>query len=69
MLELASALARLEPRPRRSIAFLAFFGEEKGLLGSRYYVAHPLVPLARTVAARMSVRAAGRDEQPVLTMS
>jgi len=31
--------------------------------------AHALTALARTVAARMSVRAAGRDEQPVLTIS
>jgi hypothetical protein len=50
VVELAAALARLSPRPRRSIVFLAFFGEEKGLLGSAYYAAHPLVPLAKTVA-------------------
>ena len=37
--------------PKRSIVFLAAFGEEKGLLGSQYYVEHPLVPLADTVAA------------------
>jgi Zn-dependent M28 family amino/carboxypeptidase len=30
--------------------FLAFFGEELGLVGSRYYGAHPIFPLARTVA-------------------
>jgi hypothetical protein len=50
VIELASALSRVQPRPRRSIVFLAFFGEEKGLLGSSYYVAHPLVPLEKTVA-------------------
>lgn len=50
VIELASALASLEPRPRRSILFLTFFGEEKGLLGSRYYGEHPLVPVAKTVA-------------------
>jgi Zn-dependent M28 family amino/carboxypeptidase len=50
MMELASALARLETRPRRSILFLALFGEEKGLLGSRYYGRHPIYPLERTVA-------------------
>jgi len=47
------ALARrLEegPRPRRSILFLAFSGEELGLVGSTHYVRHPLVPLDRTVA-------------------
>ena len=50
MMELAAALSSAPQRPRRSILFLAFFGEEKGLLGSRYYVAHPLFPLARTIA-------------------
>ena len=50
VVELAAAFARLRARPRRSIVFLAFFGEEKGLLGSAYYAAHPLVPLAKTVA-------------------
>jgi len=47
------ALARrfaAAPRPRRSVLFLAFSGEELGLLGSSYYVKHPLVPIDRTVA-------------------
>lgn len=38
------------PRPRRSLLFIAFTGEELGLLGSSWYVKHPAVPLARTVA-------------------
>lgn len=50
VMELASALARMEPKPKRSILFLTWFGEEKGLLGSRYYGRHPLVPLEKTVA-------------------
>ena len=50
LIEVASALAQMNPRPKRSILFIAFTGEEKGLLGSRYYGKHPLVPLARTVA-------------------
>jgi Peptidase family M28 len=50
LLELASAFSRMRPRPRRSVLFVAFFGEEKGLIGSGYYAAHPLVPLERTVA-------------------
>jgi Zn-dependent M28 family amino/carboxypeptidase len=36
---------------RRSILFIATTGEEKGLLGSSYYVRHPLVPLYKTIAA------------------
>lgn len=50
VIELASALAALKQRPRRSIVFMTFFGEEKGLLGSRYYGRHPVFPIARTVA-------------------
>src|SRR5205085_8784381 len=38
------------PRHERSIVFLAVTGEEKGLLGSAYYAAHPLYPLGKTVA-------------------
>jgi hypothetical protein len=50
VIELACALATLRERPKRSIVFLAFFGEEHGLLGSRYYAQHPVFPLAQTVA-------------------
>jgi aminopeptidase YwaD len=49
LIELARRLAE-GPRPRRSILFLAFSGEELGLVGSTHYVRHPLVPLERTVA-------------------
>lgn len=49
LIEIAKALA-VKPRPRRSVLFLALFGEEEGLLGSGYYVRHPLIPLSRTVA-------------------
>ena len=38
VIELAAALGTLKPRPRRSIVFMTFFGEEEGLLGSRAYV-------------------------------
>ncbi len=49
VLELARRLgARPDPPPRR-IVFIAFSGEERGLLGSAYYVAHPLFPLSSTV--------------------
>ena len=37
-------------RPKRSILFLHVSGEEKGLLGSRYYSEHPIFPLENTVA-------------------
>ena len=49
MLEMARRLAaRRDPLPRR-VVFIAFSGEERGLLGSQYYVDHPLYPLASTV--------------------
>jgi hypothetical protein len=41
---------RLRP-PKRSILFAAFTGEEKGLLGSYWFVAHPTVPLEHLAAA------------------
>ena len=37
-------------KPRRTIVFIAFSGEEEGLIGSNYYVNHPIVALANTVA-------------------
>ncbi|MFL6216030.1 MAG: M28 family peptidase [Blastocatellia bacterium] len=50
VIELASALATMKPRPRRSLVFMTFYGEEKGLVGSRYYGQHPIFPLDKTVA-------------------
>lgn len=50
VIEIASALAAARPAPRRSILFMTYFGEEEGLLGSRYYSRHPIVPLHQTVA-------------------
>ena len=50
VIEIATAFAKMPQRPRRSILFVTFCGEELGLLGSRYYVQHPLFPLAQTVA-------------------
>jgi Zn-dependent M28 family amino/carboxypeptidase len=50
VLEMARRLSkRSEPLPRR-VVFMTFSGEERGLLGSQYYVNHPLYPLKDTVA-------------------
>ena len=51
VLAIARAFADASPKPERSILFLAVTLEESGLLGSAYYVDHPLFPLAQTVAA------------------
>ncbi len=50
VIEIANALASLPVRPRRSIVFIALFGEELGDVGSAYYARHPIFPLAKTVA-------------------
>ncbi len=50
VLALAKAFLQLKPAPRRTMLFLWPTAEEKGLLGARYYVEHPLYPLAKTVA-------------------
>jgi Zn-dependent M28 family amino/carboxypeptidase len=50
ILEIAHAIAQAKPAPKRSILFLAVTAEEKGLLGAKYYAAHPLYPLAQTLA-------------------
>ncbi len=49
LLELAAAFKRGRP-PERSVVFLAVTLEESGLLGSAYYTAQPVFPLAQTVA-------------------
>ena len=50
LLELARLFSAQRPRPKRTLIFIAFGGEEEGLLGSAYYVNHPLTPLTKTVA-------------------
>lgn len=49
VIEIAAAMAAQKERPRRSIVFVALFGEELGLLGSRYYAKNPVFPLKDTV--------------------
>ena len=50
MIEMARAAAADPSRFPRSLVFVAFAGEERGLLGSAYYTNHPVVPLGDTVA-------------------
>lgn len=50
LMEIAHALSALPAKPKRSIVFVALFGEEIGEIGSLYYVHHPLFPLAKTIA-------------------
>jgi len=53
VVEVAKAFAQAKKEgkgPRRSILFIALSAEEKGLLGSQYYVENPIIPLTQTVA-------------------
>ena len=49
MLELARQFSA-EKKNKRTIIFIAFGGEEEGLLGSKFYVNNPAFPIAKTVA-------------------
>ena len=49
MIEIARAFLSLPNPPKRSILFLAVTAEEQGLLGSEYYAANPIYPLAKTL--------------------
>lgn len=46
----AARIIAAGPRPKRTILFAAFTGEEAGMLGIRWYVQHPFLPLDRHVA-------------------
>ena len=67
VLELARIFTAQTPRPRRSIVFATFSGEEEGLLGSNYYVNHPAVPLADTIAM-INMDMIGRMKNKSLTV-
>ncbi|MFO7769076.1 MAG: M28 family peptidase [bacterium] len=60
VVELALAMGP-SPPPGRSILFITWFGEERGLLGSRWYAERPLVPLERTVA-NVNLEQVGRTD-------
>ncbi len=50
LLETAKVFSKLDFKLKRTIVFLAVTAEEEGLLGSEYYVTHPVFPLNKTVA-------------------
>ncbi|MDD8020914.1 MAG: M20/M25/M40 family metallo-hydrolase [Acidobacteriota bacterium] len=49
VMAIARAMALNPVKPKRTIVFCLWTGEEKGLLGSRYYVQNPTFPMDRTV--------------------
>jgi len=50
LLEIAQAFSECERKPKRNVYFIAFTAEEKGVLGSGYYVKNPVIPLSKTKA-------------------
>ena len=50
LLEVARVLQSLPVKPKRSIVLISFSGEEQGLLGSKFYIGQPVVPLRSTLA-------------------
>ena len=65
ILEIADAFAHQSPPPQRSVVFVAVTLEESGLLGSKYYVAHPTFPLDKIAGVvnidAMSVSGRAKD--------
>lgn len=61
VIELAKAFAANKVKPKRSIVFMTVFGEEHGLVGSRYYGANPLVPIEKTIAG-INLEQVGRTD-------
>lgn len=50
LMEIAEAFTQCKTRPKRSVLFMAFAGEEKGLFGSRHYTENSIFPIENTVA-------------------
>lgn len=49
VMNIAKAMAVNPIKPKRTVVFCLWTGEEKGLLGSRYYVANPVFPMDKTI--------------------
>ncbi|MEZ4389098.1 MAG: M20/M25/M40 family metallo-hydrolase [Candidatus Krumholzibacteriia bacterium] len=72
VLRLAEAFSSAQVRPRRSVVFVLFAGEESGLVGARYYVGHPTVAADHVtamfnldcVACGDSIRVGGGESDP-----
>jgi Zn-dependent M28 family amino/carboxypeptidase len=61
VVELARAFAANPAKPKRSVLFVVFASEERGLLGAYWMAAHPLRPL-ETTRAQINFDMIGRDE-------
>ncbi len=69
VMAVAKAFAQSPQRPRRSVLFMCFAGEEKGLFGSRFYAgSDPIFPLERTVAM-INMDMIGRNDTSAVEVS
>jgi Zn-dependent M28 family amino/carboxypeptidase len=62
LLAIAEAMMKA-PRPKRTVVFLWDTGEEVGIWGTRYFVAHPPVPI-RNIVLHINVDMVGRTKRP-----
>jgi hypothetical protein len=60
VLEIARQLLN-GPKPKRTVVFATMMGEEVGLLGTTWYIAHPAIPLDR-MAANLEIEMIGRPD-------
>ena len=63
LLEVAQAFMKLKKKPLRSIVFAWVNGEEKGLLGSQFYVSNPVYPMEKTLMD-INLDMVGRSKMP-----
>ncbi len=68
LLEIAQQFAASSEKPRRTIVFLAFSGEEMGTLGSQYYTNNPVFPLTSSIAM-LNMDMIGRMKDNSITVS
>lgn len=62
LLAVARAVAANPAKPKRSIMFIAVCGEEMGLIGSAWYVDHPIFPIEDTIC-ELQMDMVGRNEE------
>jgi hypothetical protein len=67
LIELARYFGHQAKKPARRLVFIAFTGEEEGLIGSAHYVKEPVFPLANT-AAMLNLDMVGRLSEDKLTV-
>ncbi len=64
---LAAAEALAQKPPRRSVLLVALTGEEVGLLGSKYYASHPLLPFKKCIF-NLNTDGAGYTDTSILSV-